>query len=155
MSDSKSLPLTLVSIYSFYRKLVRYKDYKVPKTKYFLLTLSHMPKGETWISINHSPSLSINFSISLSIHPSLYLSIIGRFALEELANRKRRLTITLKGIPKGLSTTHHGVGKLSILLVLAWFENGQYLEVAWRRRPYALCACRELADKQSQSGLLG
>jgi len=113
-----------------------------------------MPKGETWI---HQP---LNFTdylvLHLSIHPSISLSIHHRsFRFGEADKSEETINVfTLKGIPKGLSTAHHGAGKLSILSVSAWFENVQYLVVAWRRRPFALCACVELSFKQLQSGLL-
>ena len=85
----------------------------------------------------YNPTYFIDYLVlHLSIHPSISLSIHHRsFAWEKLTNRKRRLTFTLKRIPTGLSTAHHGAGKLSIFSVLAWFENDQYFVIAWRRRP--------------------
>ena len=75
--------------------------------------------------------------LNLYIYPCISPSIHHRScASGKLTNRKRRLHIyTLEEIPKGLSTANHVAGKLSIPPVLAWFENGRYFEVAWRRRP--------------------
>ena len=88
------------------------------------------------MDIQQSPYLTDFLNLHLSTYPSISLSFHHRsFALEMLTNQKRRLPLTLKGIPMELSTAHHGAGKLSILLVSTWFENKQHFMVAWRRRP--------------------
>ena len=60
----------------------------------------------------------------------------------EADKSEETITLLWREFPRDISTAHHGAGKLSIPSVSAWFENGQYFVVAWRRRPL-LCVPAE------------